>query len=137
MAIETVYKLVSRGDCELESWRTGPTQWRVEYPIGVAVRPKMVETLLFAFKELGAAAFWHRREKNTEIWEAEAEDPIPVCEVSDSFSPSRMSSFWINYKWGVVEFCLGGTIKAPITTVACKSIRLIRQIEREELERTV
>ncbi len=134
MPTETVYKLVSRVGDTLESWHTGPTEWRVEYPVGVVVQPKQQGSLLFAFSELGAAAYWHRRENDTEIWEAEAEDPILILDVADSFSPFRMVSYW--FWWFNWRLPLDNIVRAPICTVGCKSVKLVRRIDTEELKRT-
>lgn len=139
MAIETVYKVVHCRGGKLFSVQMSTHGWEVRYQTGIVVEPLVEGSLLFAFSELNPAVFWRNRHAKLQIWEAEAEDPIPFQRVSSfALADSITKRFWSHLNRGTLDSPEEWVpwVKAPKGTVACKSIRLIRLIEKEELERT-
>lgn len=100
-------------------------EWRVEYRLGERVQPNIAGSKLMVFDTLANAESFALPGSVYRIYECEVENPVKANYISYVYYWNNL--FWINYKYGTVDY---DRVEPAIPgTVFVDSIKLIKEAE--------
>ena len=127
------YKVVRKENDKLYSYlsKTSLGDGIVEYKPNEFVNPSIPGSKLFVFGSLGAAYMFLPIGSEYKVYEVECENPVAIDSIVHILylNIESIKHFWSG--------CTAFTKKSPDNSYACDSVKLIKEITRNELKECI